>query len=124
MSHLEVVAHMKVRPGQLEGFKRHMAEMVRLARELDTKTLRYDWFIDERAMECEVHEVYLDEQGLMEHNRNIMGARARLFQEAADDHRMAVYGEISPELASLFDKHAGGVSRFSFLGGLAASPGV
>lgn len=124
MSHLEVVAHMKVRPGQLEGFKSHVVEMVRLAREQDTKTLRYDWFIDEKTMECEVHEVYLDEQGLMEHNQNIMAARARLFQEAADDHRMAVYGEISPELASLFDKHAGGVSRFSFLRGLAALPRV
>lgn len=124
MSHLEVVAHMRVRPGRLEAFKSHVADMVRVAREQDTKTLRYDWFLDEGTMQCEVHETYLDEQGLMEHNQHIMGARARLFEEAADDHRMAVYGAISPELASLFDRHAGGVSRFSFLGGLAAAPDV
>lgn len=124
MSHLEVVARLKVRPGQLESFKSHVAEIVRLAREKDTQTLRYDWFLDEQSMECEVHEAYLGEQGLMEHNRNIMAARERLFRESAYDHRMAVYGAISPELTSLFDKHAGGVSRFSFLGGLQAAPTV
>jgi quinol monooxygenase YgiN len=124
MSHLEVVAHLKIRPGQLEGFKAHVGEIVQLAREKDSQTLRYDWFIDEKAMECEVHEAYLSEQGLMEHNRNIMGARERLFRESAYDHRMAVYGEISPELTSLFDRHAGGVSKFSFLRGLGASPTV
>ena len=124
MSHLEVVARMSVRPGQLESFKRHVADMVRLTREHDTRTLRYDWFIDEKSMQCEVHEAYVDEQGLIEHNRHIMGAREQLFSEAADDHRMAVYGEISPELASLFDRHAGGVSRFSFVRGLANAPDV
>jgi quinol monooxygenase YgiN len=124
MSHLEVVAHLKVRPGQLEGFKARVAEIVRLAREKDTQTLRYDWFLDEKAMECEVHEAYLGEQGLVEHNRNVMDARARLFRESAYDHRMAVYGTISPELSSLFDQHAGGVNKFSFLGGLRAAPTV
>ena len=124
MSHLEVIAHMKIRPGRLEGFKARAAELVRLTRELDTQTLRYDWFIDEAAMECEVHELYLGEQGLIEHNQHIMAARALLFQEAASDHRMAVFGAISPELGKLFDKHAGGVGRFSFFQGLQASAAV
>jgi quinol monooxygenase YgiN len=124
MSHLEVVARMKVRPGRMESFKAQAAEMVRLAREKDTQTLRYDWFIDEGAGECEVHEVYLGEEGLMEHNRNIMAARALLFKDSADDHRMAVYGEISPELTALFDRHAGGVGKFTFFRGLAPAPDV
>ena len=124
MGHLELVAHMKIRPGRLEGFKAQAAELVRVARERDTQTLRYDWFIDEAAMECEVHEIYLGEQGLMEHNQHIMDARALLFRESAYDHRMAVYGEISPELSSLFVKHAGGVSKFAFFGGFAPSPAV
>jgi hypothetical protein len=37
---------------------------------------------------------------------------------------MAVYGEISQQLKSLFDKHAGGVSKFSFFQGLKQSPAV
>lgn len=118
MSHLELVAHMKIRPGQLERFKARAAELVRLTRGQDTQTLRYDWFIDEVGMECEVHELYLSEQGLMEHNHHIMEARDLLFKDAASDHRMAVFGAISPELRGLFDKHAGGVSRFSFFQGL------
>jgi quinol monooxygenase YgiN len=124
MSHLEVIARMKIRPGQLEMFKARAAELVRLTRELDTQTLRYDWFVDEAAMECEVHELYRSEQGLVEHNHHVMEARGRLFAEAASDHRMAVFGAISPELQRLFDKHAGGVGRFSFHQGLLGSPAV
>jgi quinol monooxygenase YgiN len=119
-----LIAHLKIRPGQLERFKARAAELVRLTREQDKQTLRYDWFIDEAGMECEVHELYLSEEGLMEHNHHIMEARSLLLEEAAYDHRMAVFGEITPELRSLFDKHAGGVSRFSFFQGLQASPTV
>ena len=124
MSHLEVIAHLKIRPNQLEGFKAQVAEIIRLAREKDTQTLRYDWFINEAGMECEVHEAYLNEQGLIEHNQHIQEVREHLFREYAYDHRMAVFGEISPQLKALFDKHAGGVSMFSFFQGLERSPTV
>lgn len=122
MNRLEVIAHMQIQPGRLELFKTRAAELVRLTRELDTKTVRYDWFIDEAAMECEVHELYESEEGLIEHNHHIMEARGRLFRDAASGHRMAVFGAISPELASLFDRHAGGVGKFSFFQGLGESP--
>jgi quinol monooxygenase YgiN len=52
MSHLELHAHLKIRPGQLEGFKAQAAEIIRITREHDTKTLRYDWFINEDGTEC------------------------------------------------------------------------
>ena len=124
MSQLELIAHLKIRPGQLEGFKAQAAEILRLAREQDTQTLRYDWFINEEGMECEVHEAYRSEQGLMEHNQHIMEARARLFEEYAYDHRMSAFGEISPQLRSLFEKHAGGVRAFLYLQGLEPSPAL
>jgi quinol monooxygenase YgiN len=116
-----LIAHLKIRPGQLEGFKAQAAEILRLARERDTQTLRYDWFIDEHAMECEVHELYRSEQGLFEHNQHIMEARELLFREYAYDHRMSAFGEISPQLRSLAEKHAGGISVFAFLQGLEPS---
>jgi len=31
---------------------------------------------------------------------------------------MSVYGEISPHLSDLFNRHAGGVNKFSFVQGL------
>src|SRR5262245_62992237 len=91
MGHFELHAHLKIRPGQLEGFKAQAAELVRITRELDTKTLRYDWFIKEDGTECEVHEAYVNEQGLFEHNMHVMDARAVLFRDYAFDHRMTAF---------------------------------
>jgi len=118
MSHLELHAHLEVRPGQLEGFKAQAAELIRITREQDTKTLRYDWFIKEDGTECEVHELYLNEEGLIEHNMHIMEARAVLFRDYAFDHRMTAFGEVSQELRDLATKHAGGITVYSFLQGL------
>ena len=124
MSHLELHAHLKIRPGQLEGFKAQAAEILRLTRELDTKTLRYDWFIKEDGTECEVHEAYLNSDGLIEHNAHVMEARAVLFRDFAFDHRMTAFGEVSPQLRELAAKHAGGIAVYSFLQGLEAAAAV
>ena len=124
MEHLEVHAHMKIRPGQETGFRTQAAELMRLSRDLDRHTLRYDWFINEEAMDCEVHEAYVSEEGLLEHNEHVVQARELLFREYAYDHQMSVYGPISERLRDLFDKHAGGVRQFSLLEGLEGSPAV
>lgn len=118
MGHLEVHAHLKVRPGQLEGFKGQAAEIMRLTREKDTQTIRYDWFINEDGTECEVHEAYLSGQGLIEHNTHVMEARAVLFEKYAYDHRMTAFGEVSQELRELAVKHAGGIAVYSLVQGL------
>src|SRR5215471_12133402 len=115
---LQVVARVKVRPGQLEKFKTQAAEILRLAREKDTQTLRYDWFLNQDKTDCEVHEAYLSEEGLIEHNQHVVEARNAWFRDYAFDHRMSVYGEISQQLSDLFNKHAGGVSKFSLVQGL------
>ena len=83
MSHFELHAHMKIRPGQLEGFKAQAAELIRITREQDTKTLRYDWFIKESGTECEVHEAYVNEEGLFQHNMHIMEAARQVAVEVA-----------------------------------------
>ena len=118
MGHLEVHAHLKIRPGQLEGFEAQAAEIMRLTREKDTQTIRYDWFVNEDGTECEVHEEYLSGQGLVEHNTHVMEARAVLFEKFAYDHRMTAFGEVSQELRDLADKHAGGIAVYSFRQGL------
>ena len=95
MGHLEVSAHMTVRPGCLEAFKKQAAELVRITKEKDTRTLRYDWFLSTDGTECEVREAYTGPEGLVEHNRNILDARTTLFKDYADNHFMTVYGEPS-----------------------------
>ena len=124
MGHLEVHAHLKIRPGQLEGFKAQAAEIMRLTREKDTQTLRYDWFINEDGTECEVHEAYLSGQGLIEHNTHVMDARAILFERYAYDHCMTAFGEVSQELRELANKHAGGIAVYSFFQGLETAAAV
>ena len=118
MGHLEVIAHLRVRPGRLDGVKAQMAELARLTREKDTHTLRYDVFLNEDGTECEVHEVYDSEQGLIEHNQHVFEARGVLFRDDAFDHHMTVYGEISPHLGDLFSQHAERVTKFHLLQGL------
>ena len=124
MGHLELHAHLKIRPGQLEGFKAQAAEIGRIPREQDTQTLRSDWFITEDETQCEVHEAYVDEDGLIEHNLHVMDARAVLFERYAFDHQMTAFGEISPKLRGLFAKHAGGATVYSFVQGLEATAAV
>jgi quinol monooxygenase YgiN len=118
IDHLQVIARMKVRPGQLEGFQTQAAEMLRLAQDKDTQTLRYDWFLNEDEGQGEVHEAYLSEQGLIEHSQHVVAVRDAWFRDFAFDHRMSVYGEISQHLGDLFTRHAGGVSKFSLVQGL------
>jgi quinol monooxygenase YgiN len=103
----EVTARLKIREGELEGFKRQAAEVMRLARELDTKTLRYDWFISADGAQCEVRESYRDADGLFEHNEHVKEARDRLFHEYAYDHDMTIYAEPSPALAELMEQMSG-----------------
>jgi quinol monooxygenase YgiN len=106
----EVTARLKIRDGKLDGFKQQAAEVMRLARELDTKTLRYDWFIDAGETECEVREGYLDADGLFEHNTHVKSARDTLFRDQAHGHDMTIYGEPSPALAALMERLAGHVA--------------
>ena len=98
MARFEVRARLKVRAGQLDGFKRQAAEMLRLTKEYDTGTLAYDWYLSDDGTECEVREVYVDPDALVDHALHVREARDAMFAEFAEDHRMAFYGEPSPRL--------------------------
>jgi quinol monooxygenase YgiN len=121
MATFEVSAHMTVRPGQLEGFKRQAAECIRITKELDRHTLRYDWFLSTDGTECEVREAYTGPEGLIEHNAHIVDARTKLFKDYADGHFMTLYGDVSPPLIDLLKAHAAGFKWFTFVKGLDSS---
>jgi hypothetical protein len=117
----EVTARLEVRDGELDGFKQTATEIMRLTRERDTKTLRYDWFISEDGTDCEVREAYVDPDGLLEHHHHIAEPKAKLFRDFADGHHMTFYAEPSPALAEAIE-HIPGVeiTQFSFFQGLDA----
>ena len=120
MATLEVSAHLTVRPGQLEEFKKQAAECIRITKEKDTHTLRYDWFLSIDGTECEEREAYTGPEGLIEHNGHILEARNK-FKDYADNHFMTVYGEVSQPLIELLKAHAAGFKWFSFVKGLDSS---
>lgn len=105
MSVLEVSARMTIREGKLEGFKQQAAEIIRQTKEKDTKTLRYDWFLNADKTECEVREVYESSQGLIEHRMHVGEAINKLFAEFADGHAVTIYGDPSPELVEMVKAH-------------------
>jgi quinol monooxygenase YgiN len=114
-------AHMTVRPGCLEGFKKQAAECIRITRQKDTHTLRYDWFISTDGTECEVREAYTGPDGLIEHNRNILDARTTLFKDYADGHFMTIYGDVSQPLLDLRKPPAVGYKWVTYFQGLEPS---
>jgi quinol monooxygenase YgiN len=115
MSNFEVRARLRVREGKLEEFKLQAAEMMRQAREKDTGTLAYDWFVSDDGTECEVREAYVDADALVDHAFHIREARDALFAESAYDHRMAFYGEPSPRLEELVNRIGVDATRFTLL---------
>src|SRR5262245_54445308 len=123
MATLELSAHMTIRPGQLEGFKQQAAEIIRLTREQDTQTIRYDWFLTDDGTECEVRELYASPQGLVEHRAHVGAALNTLFEKYADNHFMTIYGEPTPQLLDLAKAHQmeHHIKWFSFVKGLGSS---
>lgn len=125
MDNLEVIARLKIRPRQFEGFKSQMAEILRVTRERDTHTLRCDWFTNEDGTECEVHELFPNEQGLIEHKMNTMEATTVLFRDYAFDHHSTIYGEISEDFVNLVTERMGAAPAvFSFRQGLERAAAV
>lgn len=115
MSQFLVRAQLKVRDGQLEGFKRQAAEMMRQTREKDTGTLAYDWFLSKDGTECEVREAYVDADALVDHAMHVFGAREVMFAEFAYDHKMTFYGEPSPRLVEVVNKFGVPATYFTLL---------
>ena len=119
MSALEVSAKMTVRPGQIEGFKQQAAECIKQTQEKDTKTLRYDWFLNREQTECEVREAYESSEGLIEHRMHIGEALNKLFAEFADNHAVTIYGDPSPQLVEIANAQKDvNIKWYSFLKGI------
>jgi len=115
MGQFEVRARLKIREGQLEGFKRQAAELMRQAREKDTGTVAYDWYVSSDGTQCEVREAYVDADAFVEHAFHVREARDALFGEFAYDHQMTIYGEPLPRLVELFDRVGVDVTWFTLL---------
>ena len=116
----EATAQLKIREGELEGFKRQAAEVMQQMKEQEEQPLRYDWFISADGTECEVREAYSDAGALLEHQRKVAEAKMKLFRDFVDGHTMTFYGEPSPALAGALTAMGTPFRRLSFFQGLDA----
>ena len=96
MSELQVTARMTIRDGQLDEFKTVAAACMKVAREMDSGTLQYDWFLNEKQTECVVRERYRDSAAALEHVGNL-GERTRAGL-ARVGMSLEFYGDVSHEL--------------------------
>ena len=115
MGQFEVRARLKIREGQLEGFKQQAAEVMRQAREKDTDTVAYDWYVSSDGTQCEVREAYVDAETFVEHAFHVREARDTLFGEFAYDHQMTIFGDPVPRLVELFARVGVDVTWFTLL---------
>lgn len=124
MNRLELSARSRVRDGRLEGFKGVAAEFIRLTKEKDTRTLRFDWFLSSDQTESELREEYLDAPGFVEHKTNTAAVTEKLFADFATDHRVAIFGDPPPMLVEKVEQTPMGrtVKWFRFLQGLGVEP--
>ena len=114
----EATAKLRIREGELEGFKHQAADLMRQMSELGDGPLRYDWFLSDDGTECEVREAYESADALLEHQRAVAEAKMKLFHECVDGHTMAFYDEPSPALAQALEGMGTTYERFSFFQGL------
>lgn len=120
----EATAKLKIREGELEGFKHQAAELMRQMRDQDGQPLRYDWFLSDDGTECEVREAYESADALLEHQHPAAAAKTKLFREFVDGHTMTFYDEPSPALTRALDGMGTPYERLSFFQGLDADAEV
>ena len=120
---LEVIADANGPRRSTRGFKAQAAEIDRVTREQDTHTpFGATGFINEDGTECEVHEMFPDEQGLIEHQMHIMEARTILFRDYAFEYQSTIYSEASRDFTRLVKERIGAApTTFSFVQGLQQS---
>ncbi len=94
---LEISAVMKIPKGKLEEFKELAAESIRLSKERDTGTLKYDIYISSDETECEIREEYKNSDALLEHMVNLSEVQENAFIDFPVDH-VNIYGDPSPKL--------------------------
>lgn len=96
MSQLKAIAKFRIKPGHLEEFKAIIPEIVATVEEHDPGTLAYEWFLNEKRMECVVWEIYEDSESVLAHTGNVGELLGQLTEIA--DLSIEIYGSPNKEL--------------------------
>ena len=96
MARFQAMVRLKIHPGKRDQFKKIAEESIRLSREKDVGTLRYDIFLDEDETEAVVYEEFLSPAARLEHLANMGDNVAAML--AVADMQAEVWSHSDPEL--------------------------
>ena len=98
MKTLDATAHFKIKPGEIDAFKRKAAELIAVVKEKEkgVGSMQYDWFYNETLSECIVREIYADSSAVLAHLVNVGGLLGELL--AISELSLTVCGSPSEEL--------------------------
>ena len=97
---IQISAIIKIPEGKLEEFKQNALECIKQVKEKDTRTLKYDWFLNSDQTECEVREEYKSSEAVIEHSTNLGPLLAKVFKDFPLES-LTVYGDPSPQLIEM-----------------------
>lgn len=97
----QAMVRLKIQPGKLDEFKRIVADSIRLAREKDTGTIRYDIFLNDNDTEAVVYEEFVNPGARLEHLANLGENVAGML--AIVDMQAEVWSHSDPELRASTD---------------------
>ena len=92
----QAMVRLKIHPGKLDEFKRIAADSIRLAREKDTGTIRYDIFLNDNDTEAVVYEEFVNPAARLDHLANLGENVAGML--AIVDMQAEVWSHSDPEL--------------------------
>lgn len=103
MSKIQAVARFKIKPGKTEEFKRLSENCMKLAREKDPGTIRYDIFLNDDETEAVVYEEYGSPEAHLAHFENMGQNAAAIFEIV--EMQGELWGNPSPELRAGVEEH-------------------
>ncbi|WP_298091024.1 putative quinol monooxygenase [uncultured Sphingomonas sp.] len=103
MGKIQAVARFKIKAGKTDEFKRLSEDCMRLAREKDPGTIRYDIFMNDDGTEAVVYEEYDSPEAHLAHFENMGDNAAAIFKIV--DMEGELWGDPSPELRAGVEQH-------------------
>ena len=98
MEKIQIGAICRIHEDKLDEFKAVVEQLAAAAREKDTGTLQYDWFLSQDKTVCMVRETFTDSTAVLQHNAN-MGHLLRTLRGLADVS-VEIFGDPSLELTA------------------------
>ncbi len=101
MKEIQVIAHLKIKPGRIDEFKELAQSCIEMVKQKDKGTLQYDWYYNEDNTVCIVQERYINAEAGLQHIANLGDLVVGLFELC--DLSFDIFGTPTPELKNALE---------------------